>query len=403
MFAVRLTRLGEWCKFYNRKQMTITVQLKLQPTPEQAGVLRATLEACNKAADWVSEQGFTHKVLTQFALQSRYYHDVRTIFDVGAQATCLIFAKVADAYKLDKKTQRKFRPHGSVAFDVRCLKILLDKQQASIWTVGKRERIPFVCGDYQREILARGLIKQSDLVLRRDGKFFLAVSVVLPDAMELKAADVLGVDLGIVVIAADSDGNKFSGNTLNKIRNRNLALRRKLQGIGTKSAKRLLKKRSRRESRFVRDVNHVISKKIVSLAKCTGRVIALEELTGIRGRIKARKRERATQQSWSFAQLGGFISYKAEMAGVPVIEVDPYFTSQRCSECGYTNKKNRKTRDSFCCGRCGHTSHADENGAQNIRLKGLDALRSGALNRPIAEVTGYATKHDSIHSQSPSL
>ena len=145
------------------------------------------------------------------------------------------------------------------------------------------------------------------------------------------------------------------------------------------------------------------SKKIVSLAKCTGRAIAIEELTGIRNRIKARKRERATQQSWSFAQLGGFISYKAEMAGVPVIEVDPYFTSQRCSECGYTNKKNRKTRDDFCCGQCGHTSHADENGAQNIRLKGLDALRSGDLNHPIAEVTGYATKHDSIHSQSSSL
>src|SRR3972149_1539410 len=238
--------------------MTITVQLKLIPDVAQKVALRDTLTTCNRAADWVSEHGFAHKVLSQFALQSRYYHDVRAQFGLGAQATCLIFSKVADAYKLDKKTQRKFRPHGSIAFDIRNLKILLAKQQVSIWTIGKRERIPFVCGDYQRDILARGLIKQSDLVLRRDGKFFLMVSVVLPDAMEQKAADVLGVDLGLAIIAADSDGNKYSGNALNKIRHRNRALRKKLQSIGTKSAHRLLKKRNRKEHRFATDTNHVI-------------------------------------------------------------------------------------------------------------------------------------------------
>jgi IS605 OrfB family transposase len=384
--------------------MTITVQLKLLPTPAQVASLRKTLEVCNEAADWVSAQGFAHGVVSQYALQCRYYHDVRTQFGLGAQATCLVFSKVADAYKLDRLTQRRFRPHGSVAFDIRNLKILMAKQQASIWTVDKRERIPFVCGEYQREILARGLIKQSDLVLRRDGRFFLHVSVVLPDKMELKAMDVLGVDLGIVVIAADSDGNKFSGTELNKVRNRNRSLRKKLDRIGTKSAKRLLKNRSVKESRFARDVNHVISKKIVALAKRTGRAIAVEELTGIRGRIKARKRERATQHSWGFAQLGEFISYKAKLAGVKVVEVDPYFTSQRCSVCGHTNKANRKTRDEFCCKACGHTSQADENGAANIRLKGLEMLAdAGVLNHPNAEATAYGQIHECSHLQSSPL
>lgn len=374
--------------------MTITVQLKLVPDAAQKAVLRDTLVTCNKAANWVSEQGFAHKVLTQFALQSRYYHDVRTQFSLGAQATCLMFAKVADAYKLDKKTQRKFRPYGSVAFDIRCLKILLAKQQVSIWTVSKRERIPFVCGDYQRNILAKGLIKQSDLVLHRDGKFFLMVSVVLPDALEQKAVDVLGVDLGIVVIAADSDGNKYSGKALNKIRHRNRTLRKKLQSIGTKSAKRLLKKRNHKESRFARDVNHVISKKIVALAKCTDRALAIEELTGIRRRIKARKNERTMLHNWSFAQLGTFLDYKSKMAGVKLVRVDPHFTSQQCSECGHTEKANRKTRDEFCCVACGHTSHADENGARNIRLRGLDVLGSGAFNHPYAEAISYGKIHD---------
>jgi IS605 OrfB family transposase len=374
--------------------MTVTVNIKLLPDAVQVESLKATLTTCNAAADWVSAEGFDHGILTQFALQSRYYKDVRTQFRLGAQATCLVFGKVADAYKLDKKTQRKFRPLGSIAFDIRNLKILLAKKQVSIWTIGKRERIPFACGDFQMDVLTRGLIKQSDLVLRRDGKWFLNVAVTLPDVLEQKVVDVLGVDLGIAIIAADSDGNKHSGNKLNKIRHRNQSLRRKLQSKGTKSAKRLLKKRSRTESRFVADTNHKISKRIVSLAKSTSRAIAIEELEGIRGRIKARKSERTTLHGWSFAQLGTFLDYKAERAGIPLVRVDPRFTSQRCNECGHTEKANRKTRDEFLCKACGHTSHADINGAQNIRLKGLEILSAGSFSNPNAELISCGNIHN---------
>lgn len=363
------------------------MSLKLQPSKAQYVTLRDTLSACNRAADWVSEMGFAHGIFTHFSLQSRFYRDVRTKFQLGAQATCLVFGKVADAYKIDRKTQRKFRPHGGVAFDIRNLKILISKKEVSIWTVSKRERVQFSCGDYQREILARGLIKQSYLVLRRDGTFYLHVSVVLPDAMELQVTDVLGIDLGIAIIAADSDGNKFNGNKLNKIRHRNQSLRNKLQRKGTKSAKRLLKKRSRKESRFIRDTNHVISKQIVSLAKRTNRAIAIEELTDIRRRIKARKAERTTLHEWSFAQLGFFLDYKAKMAGVKLVRVDPRYTSQQCSECGHTEKANRKTRDKFLCKACGHSACADVNGAKNIRLRGLDVIGSGAFIRPNAETS----------------
>jgi IS605 OrfB family transposase len=281
-----------------------------------------------------------------------------------------------------------------VPFDRKNLSILLAKMQVSIWTIGKRERMPFACGDYQREILSKGLIKQSDLVLRRDGKWFLNVSVVLPDTMELKATDVLGVDLGIAVIAADSDGNKFNGSKLNQVRHRHRALRSKLQSKGTKSARRLLKKRSRKEARFVADTNHTISKQIVRTAKRTSRAIAIEDLEGIRSRIKARKSERTTLHGWSFAQLGEFLTYKAKQAGVPLIKVDPRYTSQRCSECGHTDKANRKTRDEFCCVVCGHTAHADTNGAENIRLKGLEILGSGAFNHPNAEAISCGQIHN---------
>ena len=244
------------------------------------------------------------------------------------------------------------------------------------------------------DVLTRGLIKQSDLILRRDGKWFLNVAVVLPDTLEQKVVDVLGIDLGIAIIAADSDGNKFSGRKLNKIRHRNQSLRRKLQKKGTKSAKRLLKKRSWKESRLVADTNHKISKRIVGLAKRTGRGIAIEKLDGIRSRIKARKSERTTLHGWSFAQLGTFLEYKAKRAGLPLVKVDPRYTSQRCNECGHTEKANRKTRDEFLCKACGHSACADVNGAKNIRLRGLEILGSGSFSNPNAELISYGNIHN---------
>ena len=253
----------------------------------------------------------------------RHYRELRKKFGIGAQAACLVCAKVADAYKLDTETQRKFRPLGSIAFDFRKLRIRLEKQLVSIWTLAGRENVPFQCGDYQRQLLRKGLIKQSDLVRRRNGKWFLMVSVVLPDDEELKATDALGVDMGIAEIAADSDGNKHSGSALNKIRHRNHSLRKKLQRKGTKSSKRLLKKRSRKEALFARDCNHVISKKIVLLAKRTNRAIAIEDLKDIGRRIRVRKSQRYGLKSWAFAQLGQFIAYKAKRAGVPVLFIDP--------------------------------------------------------------------------------
>ena len=130
--------------------------------------------------------------------------------------------------------------------------------------------------------------------------------------------DFLGVDLGVVNIATDSDGNAYSGSHVRSMRHRHRKLRTKLQKKGTKAARRKLKRLSGKERRFATNTNHVISKQIVALAKGTGRGIALEDLSGIRERITARTgKQRYDLHSWAFFQLGQFILYKAIGKGVP--------------------------------------------------------------------------------------
>ena len=161
-----------------------------------------------------------------------------------------------------------------------------------------------------------------------------------------------------------------------KVRKRYERLRSVLQSVGTKSAKRHLKKLSGKERRFKRDVNHCISKELVSYAEGTSSAIALEDLKGIRGRITVGRSERSRHSKWAFSELRKFIEYKARLRGVPVIVVDPRNTSRECPLCHYTDRGNRPSRDVFRCLSCGYTAPADYVGALNIRAR-------AAVSQPI--------------------
>ncbi len=61
-----------------------------------------------------------------------------------------------------------------------------------------------------------------------------------------------------------------------------------------------------------------------------------------------------------------------------MIEVNPRYTSQRCSHCNYVDEKNRLTQEKFVCLRCRHTLNADVNAAKNILAAGHAVMACGA-------------------------
>jgi len=236
----------------------------------------------------------------------------------------------------------------------------------SLLTLSGRVLVPFRFGAYQQSRMD-AIKGQADL-LYRNGTFYLAVTLDVPEPTPGSPDGTLGVDLGIVNLATDSEGESFSGEAVERNRKRHASLRQRLQKHGTKSAKRHLKKLSGKEARFKRNTNHVISKRIVLKAQANQQAIAIEELRHIRTRTEARLRhsQRARHSSWSFGQLRQFLSYKAALAGVPLQLVDPRNTSRACHVCGHCAKANRKSQAIFCCQACGHTENADRNAAINI-------------------------------------
>ncbi len=346
--------------------MHLTMTVKLLPSAEQASALLATMVRFNQACDALAAVAFANRCANKVELQKMAYHEVRRDFGLSAQMTVRAIAKVCEVYKRDKAIQPRFRPHGAIVYDQRILSWKgLDR--VSILTIGGREIMPWVAGAYQRARLDR-VRGQADLTYR-DGAFFLHVVVDMGDVLEGDPAEYLGIDLGLKNIAADSDGEVFSGAHVSNLRARHARLRRKLQKKGTKSAKRLLRRRRAKEARFARDLNHRISKALVRKAKDTGRGIGVEDLTHIRDRTTVRKPQRRAHSSWAFAQLRTFLTYKAGLAGVPVIAVNPKHTSQQCPCCGFIDRKNRPDRDRFECQSCGHAAPADTTAALNVRSR----------------------------------
>ena len=346
--------------------MKLTLPVKLAPSPEQHAALMETMHRFNAACDAIAEVAAREQCANKVALQKLVYYDTRARFGLSAQLTIRAISKVVEAYKRDRRIQPRFRADGAVSYDERIMS-WKGLERVSLLTLAGRALIPVRFGDYQASRLDRRC-GQADLVLR-DGTFYLFVTLDVPEPPLLDVPDYLGVDLGIVNLAVDSDGTVYSGAAVERNRRIHDHRRHNLQRKGTKAAKRKLKRIAGIQQRFQRDTNHVISKALVRHAKDTGRGIALEALEGIRDRITVRRRQRSRHANWAFAQLRRFVEYKARLLGVPVLAVDPRNTSRMCPACGCIDKANRRSQADFLCIACNFAGFADAVAALNISVR----------------------------------
>jgi putative transposase len=365
------------------KTLTRTICIKLDIDGHDAA-LAATQRAFNAAATWIAKVCWEEGITNTNTAHHRVYGETRADFGLGAQLAVCARAKAVEAIKSVKAKKREtcpaFGPRGSVRYDARTYR-LMSLDRVSLNTMDGRVVCRLVLGTRQHAMLVDPAWEAggADLVWRR-GVYYLHVTQ-SREAPSLPDPDgnVLGVDLGIVMLATDSEGESFTGQHIHQVRTRYHGRRQALQKVGTKNAKRRLRQNTGREARFQKDTNHCISKALVKKAAVSCKAIALEDLSGIRERVTVRHEHRYERHSWGFFQLRAYITYKAAWAGVPLVLVDPRNTSRTCSACGHCEKANRKSQAEFLCQRCGFTLNADYNAALNISRK-----ERAAVNRPMA-------------------
>jgi putative transposase len=351
------------------KMLIRTISIKLD-VGYYGAALQETQKAFNAAAAWIASICWEEGITNTNTAHHRVYGETRSRFGLGAQLAACARAKAVEAIKVvmtqKKETCPQFGTRGSIRYDARTYR-LMSLDRVSLNTLQGRAVCRLILGKRQYDMLIDRTWKigGADLVWRR-GTYYLNVTQSKDAPEERATSETLGVDLGIVNLATDSEGETFSGAQVKAVRERYHKHRQILQKVGTRSAKRHLKKISGREKRFQKDTNHRIAKSLVHKAARTRKAIALEDLTGIRERTTVRRANRYEQHSWAFYQLRTFIHYKASWASVPVKLINPRNTSRTCSQCGHYEKANRQSQASFLCKQCGFCLNADLNAAINI-------------------------------------
>jgi putative transposase len=253
---------------------------------------------------------------------------------------------------------KKIKKVSSIKLIIPNQAIKLDKEKQEIYITCLKLRFKYDIRKYNIE-----KINQIEI----DNKYYY-ISIEVKEHSEYEPIDYIGVDLnttGHCAVVACKSTNKtmMLGKKAKHIHTKYCKIRKKLQKAKKYNA---LSKIKKRESNIVKDLNHKISRKIVDYAYENHLGIKMEDLKEIRQTAKTNKKNKDwiySLNSWSYYQLDQMIAYKSKLLGVPVIFVNPAYTSQTCSKCGYIGSRDKKK---FKCPHCGHTSHADINAAYNI-------------------------------------
>jgi len=389
-----------------------TAITRLEVSDEQRDLLEETISEWKQGCQIATDMAWS-KCNTKSDIQPLAYDAVRDQTDLGSQHAILATHQAAQAItgcierrSKGKKASKPMFTAPTVKYDTRTM-TLFDDDTVSLATTESRVRcrlaLPEDDNGYQRKFLDSDEWSVTESTLTaRDGDYLLHLSFRRhKNDIERNTAEdgtVLGVDLGIENLAVTSTACFFSGRELTHRLREFERVRAGLQQTGTRSAHRTLAQTEGRELQYICDVLHRASNVIIDEAlRYECEIIAFEDLTDIRERTGA-----SWGHKWAFRTLYEQVEYKAESVGIAVKQVGSAYTSQRCSECGFTADENRKRRTDFECVKCGSEANADYNAAKNIGMRYVRrgqqssrrtgnsqlALKSGTV-KPNAGFTGY--------------
>ena len=387
--------------------VTLTMKLHLCPSEEDVLAFNTMLEAYREACNYVSDHIFNHGFcLSSNKVQKELYSVVRSSFALKSQLAVSVFKTVTARYKTiqEQLYQRPFRykdEHDewqSIPRDLEWLRkpvhfsrpqadlvrnrdysFVQQGQKISINTLSKRAVMEFDKPECFDAFFDGTWSFGTDKLVNLMGEWYLHI----PMTKEVAGVDpdagyshIVGIDRGLRFLATtyDEKGKTtfFSGKDIMAKRKSFVDVRAELQSKGTKSAKRALKRISGRENRWMSDVNHQITKTLVS-EYGKGSLFVIEDLTGISfAEANQRSVDRNRElHSWAFYQFEQYLDYKARLAGSEVLKVPAKYTSQRCPRCGRIHKANRHhDTHEYVCDACGYRSNDDRTGAMNIYLLG---------------------------------
>lgn len=365
----------------------------LQPTKRKVAWLEQMADSFSSAVQYALDNAQELRTSSRAKIHKAAYHDIRKQFDIPSDYTRMAInaaVSLARSYygiRKSKHFKRNSFPkvNGSqgIGLGINAYKLVWSGNR---WVLrcatGVRSEyvwLPLCVPKKFHYRLAQ--VKGDAKLFERDGNWY----AMLPVRTETPTPAVcdgertfIGVDLGVVRIAtvATPDTVKFfNGKPIRHRREHFADIRRRYQRHNRMDKVKAMRGRERR---WMKDINHKISRQLVDLAnEYDNPVIVFERLDGIRYRARGSKRFNRMMSSWAFRQLISFVQYKAEREGISVVFVDPRGTSKTCHKCGHSTRSNRPEQGRFRCVACGYETNADRNAAMNIAALGPGAIEQG--------------------------
>lgn len=246
--------------------------------------------------------------------------------------------------------------------------------------------MPVSCSKWaENKFLSGKAILRSSIIYRRGDRWFMHAQLEMKTP-EIETKSFIGIDRGLVntlaVAAVRSDGSvvrapEVSGSDISEIIR---AADKKAASARRRGARSLPRYRNAADH-----ILHRLANSVVALAKEHRATVVMENLSGLKSTITAKRKKGARKNPWQrvlkraqFGKLEQMIEYKCGVAGLPKpIYVPAGGTSMTCSCCGHQHKDNRQSRDLFVCTECGFIADADINAAVQIARRGAMKVKKG--------------------------
>jgi IS605 OrfB family transposase len=346
-----------------------------------------TIREYNKACNFCLEVGFKNKTFNKNKLHKLTYKKVRKNFKLQSSLVCCARDQASDMLKREKLKKLPIKKeYSTIRYNLRTFSFKPKEIVISLATIRGRKKTKINIPTHFLKYIG-GKISCATISFKNgkiEGRFVSG----LPTPEKIKVKNILGIDRGILNPVVTSNNQFFNSKEIRRVKGKYAYLRAKFQSKGTPSAKRHLKKISGKERRFMANMNHILSKKVVDMPF---EAFALEKL-GIRKDKKNGRKFNKKLGIWAFRQFQMFLEYKAESLGKTVVFVDSRHTSQICSKCGHLSKGNRKGT-TFRCLKCGFCLHSDLNASRNIAELGKAFFSRLSVNQPIVAPEMVAASH----------
>ena len=220
-------------------------------------------------------------------------------------------------------------------------------------------------------------IKRVRVIRRHDGYYaqFL-IDYTREESKELTGKQT-GLDVGLNHFYTDSDGNKVDNPRFLRTSSRRIQKFQRRLSRTQKGSKNRAKARNRlgrahlKVSRRRNDWVCKLAQRVIQ----SNDLVAIENLK-VRNMVKNHFLAKSINDA-AWYRFREWLEYFGRIYGVPVLAVEPRYTSQNCSNCGEKVVKTLSTR-THKCPDCGYTSDRDENAAINILKSALKKLSTTA-------------------------